>query len=75
MYIAPYVRHYSKFCILSLSLSLTHTHTHTKHTHIYVYMFMGFPGGSAVKNSPANEGDADSILGLGRFPGEGNGNP
>jgi len=36
---------------------------------------MGFPGGSAVKNSPANEGDADSIPGLGRFPGEGNGNP
>ena len=27
------------------------------------------------KNSPANEGDASLIPGLGRFPGEGNGNP
>jgi len=34
-----------------------------------------FPGGSVVKNSPANAGDLDSILGLGRSPGEGNGNP
>ena len=39
---------------------------------------MGFPGGSVVKNPPANTGDArdvDSIPGLGRSPGEGNGNP
>ena len=28
-----------------------------------------------VKNPPANTGDAGSIPGLGRFPGEGNGNP
>ena len=28
-----------------------------------------------AKNSPANTGDAGSILGLGRSPGEGNGNP
>ena len=28
-----------------------------------------------VKNQPANAGDTDSIPGLGRFPGEGNGNP
>ena len=38
----------------------------------------GFPGGSAVKNPPANAGDArdvGSIPGLGRIPGEGNGNP
>ena len=34
-----------------------------------------FPGASVVKNSPANAGDLDSILGLGRSPGEGNGNP
>ena len=27
-----------------------------------------------VKNLPANAGDADSIPGLGRYPGEGNGN-
>ena len=36
----------------------------------------GFPGGSLVKNPPANAGrarDAGLILGLGRPPGEGNG--
>ena len=35
----------------------------------------GFPGGSVVKNLPANAGDTDSIPGSGRSPGEGNGNP
>ena len=33
----------------------------------------GFPG--ALRNLPANAGDMDSIPGLGRSPGEGNGNP
>ena len=39
---------------------------------------MGFPGGSEVKNSPSNGGDAGDmglILGSGRSPGGGNGNP
>ena len=39
---------------------------------------MGFPGGTVVKNLPANAGDtrdAGLIPGSGRFPGEGNGNP
>ena len=36
---------------------------------------VSFPGGSLVKNLPANAGDAVSILGLGRSPGVGNGNP
>jgi len=36
---------------------------------------VGFPGGSVVKNLPANAGDKGSIPELGRFPGEGNGNP
>ena len=31
----------------------------------------GFPGGSVVKNLPANAGDASSVPGLGRSPGEG----
>ena len=35
----------------------------------------GFPGGSVVKNPPANAGDTGSIPGSGRSPGEGNGNP
>ena len=34
-----------------------------------------FPGGSVVKNPPANAGDAGTILGLGRPSGGGNGNP
>ena len=32
--------------------------------------YMGFPGGSTVRNLPANEGDAGSIAGSGRSPGE-----
>ena len=35
----------------------------------------GFPGGLAVKNLPANAGDAGSIPGSERSPGEVNGNP
>ena len=33
----------------------------------------GFPGGAVVKNPADNAGDTDSIPGLGRSPGEGNG--
>ena len=39
---------------------------------------MGFPSGSEAKNLPASAEDTrdtDSILGWGRSPGEGNGNP
>ena len=35
---------------------------------------MGFPGGSVVKNPPANAGDVGLIPGLGRSLGGGNGN-
>ena len=40
-------------------------------------MVWGFPGGSLVKNQPANAGnarDTDSIPGLKRSSGKGNGN-
>ena len=37
--------------------------------------FLFFPGGSEVKASASNVGDPGSIPGLGRSPGEGNGNP
>ena len=33
-------------------------------------MFLGFPDGSAGKESAYNVGDLGSIPGLGRFPGE-----
>ena len=36
---------------------------------------MGSPRGSVVKNPPANARDVGLISGLGRSPGEGNGNP
>ena len=36
---------------------------------------IGFPGGSVVKNPPANAGDSGSSLGSERSPGERNGNP
>ena len=35
----------------------------------------GFPGGSDGQESVCNAGDLSSIPGLGRSPGEGNGNP
>jgi len=41
-------------------------------------IILGFSGGSVVKNLPANTGDSGDvglIPGLGRYPGEGNGNP
>ena len=34
-----------------------------------------FPGGSLVKNPPANAGELGVISGLGISPGGGNGNP
>ena len=36
---------------------------------------LGFPGGSLRKDSACNAGDPGSVLGLGRSPGEMNGNP
>ena len=41
----------------------------------FVFSYWGFPGGSEVKASAFNAGDLGSIPGLGRSPGEGNGNP
>ena len=38
-------------------------------------MYLDFPGGSDGKLSAYNVGDPDSIPGLGRSPGEGNGYP
>ena len=54
-----------------------------KHVHV-IYSFLrhacnntlkGFPGGSGCKVSAYNAGDPGLIPGLGRSPGEGNGNP
>ena len=40
-----------------------------------LHLLLGFPGGSVVKNLPANAEDADSIPGSGISPGEKNGYP
>ena len=42
---------------------------------IILFSFMGFLDGSDGKESACNVGDLDLIPGLGRSPGEGNGNP
>ena len=39
-----------------------------------IKLYMGFPGGSVVKNLPANAGDA-ALIPVGRSPAGGNGNP
>ena len=33
------------------------------HTHTHTHMYIGFPGGSVIKNLPANAGDAVQSLG------------
>ena len=40
-----------------------------------IWLLPGFPGGSDSKASACNAGDLGLIPGLGRSPGEGNGNP
>ena len=40
-----------------------------------IRVMRGFPGGSAVRNLPANARDLGLTPGSGRSPGEGNGNP
>ena len=40
-----------------------------------LFICIGFLGDSAVKNTPVNAQDMGLILGSGRSPGEGNGNP
>ena len=47
-------------------ITLPHTHN--------LEGVVGLHGGSLVKNPPAHAGDVGSIPGLGRSPGEGNGN-
>ena len=54
---------------MTIFISLDHTFC------FLVALFLGFPGGSVVKNLPANAGNTGSIPGSGRFPGEENSNP
>ena len=42
---------------------------------LHIPVFLGFPCGSACKESACNAGDPGSIPGLGRSPGDGKGYP
>ena len=50
-------------------------HAHSQKRVELLSLFQGFPGGSDGKQSACHAGDQGSILGLGRSPGERNGNP
>ena len=49
--------------------------TFTFYLFIYLFICLGFAHSSIGKESACNSGDSGSIPGLGRSPGEGNGNP
>ena len=71
---ASILRH-SGFFIVQLSYPYMTTGKTTALTgRIHIYMW-DFPGGSVVKNLPANAGNTGTIPGFGRSPGGGNGNP
>ena len=58
------------------SCTVMRTVTHTCIcVHVRMYVYVGFPCGSAGKESTCNAGDLGSIPGLGRSPGEGKGYP
>ena len=61
------------------SLTMQETkQAHNERTVYYTGISQGFPGGTGVKNPPANTGDTrdtGSIHELGRSPGVGNSNP
>ena len=72
------------FCVESELLILCPTYSQAEDflnksvLRIYENIFLkigGFPGGSDGEASACNAGDPGSIPGLGRSPGEGNGNP
>ena len=72
---------YSKVCTQDLFESdlvrYTNMEMTVRNEEIYTYRFpeMGFPCGSAGKESACNAGDSGSIPGFGRSPGEGKGYP
>ena len=50
-------------------------HFYDNNIQLQVWYEEGVPGGSDGKQSVCNAGDKSLILGVGRFPREGNGNP
>ena len=77
--LSPTLGTFHKFCCVVVSyhskyffiFPLVSSLTHRLFTVVFHFCF---PGGSVVKNPPANAGNTSSIPGSGRSPGEGNGN-
>ena len=55
-----------------MNVSLVDIYGDDQDVKCFVFRYLGFPGGSAVKSLPVSAGDAGSIPGSGRSPGEGN---
>ena len=64
---------YVYICVCMYIYMYLYIHTHT-HIH-FIYAYQGFPGDSDGKESACDVGDLGLIPGLGRSPGEENGNP
>ena len=62
------------FLSLSLHFCLCSNSTAVAYCLMFAIL-VGFPGDSGGNESVCNAGDVGSVSGLGRSPGEGNGNP
>ena len=72
IWIFPFVKcQFKSFHLLNIEFSFSHWSVEILSTP----WIQGFPGGSVVKHLSVNVGDVGLIPGLGRFPGEWNGNP
>ncbi|CAI9172850.1 unnamed protein product [Rangifer tarandus platyrhynchus] len=75
----PVISHSERMCIVQCMCITDLLYSRDWHNIVnQLYFNKGFPGGSEVKNLPANAGDARdavSISGLGRYLGAGDGNP
>ena len=62
-------------CLVKSTISYRYKKKERKGKSLIIMYDVSFPGGSVVKNPPANVGDVSSIPGSGKSPGKGNGNP
>ena len=65
----------SQWCCLTISSLLPLSFCLPSFPGSGLFQWVGFLCGSVVKNSPSSAGDAGSVPGSGRSPGEGNGYP
>ena len=62
-------------CFLHLCTAFQNSFFWKNHHPLLKVLILTFPGGSDGKESACNAGDPGLIPGLGRYPGEGHGNP